>query len=253
MNTIFTLIKVRRYTSCLFLCSISVFSLKGFSETLTLHPSKAYYQATIKGFQLTIERHVENILGNQWLIRQNAGFSLGNLSEKSAFNLTPVVSTINHHYQRSLLGSAREYKASFSQKHGAYTADIHDSKKGEFQLTADTQLFSDLSYQVALRQALLHNHALKDISFNIAKNKSSIKRYSFQRVDEKLRETAIGKLDVVRFAYKKQEGASIEFWLAVKHDYLVVKVVSIEKGKTVYQLDVKSFELYRDASQAETK
>ncbi|MCK5881541.1 MAG: DUF3108 domain-containing protein, partial [Sinobacterium sp.] len=119
-----------------------------------------------------------------------------------------------------------------------YIAAIDDSKKGDFKLTSPHQLFSDLSYQVAFRQALLNNPDLQAIDFHIAKNKGTVKHYTFNKTEEGVTDTSLGKLAVTKFSYYKSKNEFIEFWLAKDYAYLPVYVQNVEGGKTLYKLSI---------------
>jgi hypothetical protein len=151
------------------------------------------------------------------------------------------VKTLSFESKLNFLAKQRNYSVNFtSDNNSIFLAAVMDSKKGSYTLESKLPIFSDLSYQISLRQQLIKNPEGELFSFLVAKNKSKMKRYVFKRGKNKLIQTKLGSIEATPLIYQLNSEDTIKLWLAESYDYLVVAAENTESGITVYSLLIES-------------
>jgi len=205
--------------------------------SFALSPYTADYTLETNGFSLKARRQLRLNKGI-YSIRLHAEASIASIDEVSTFAIEQAkVTTLTHTYKQKVMGSKEQHKIQFSNN--AKQAKVNAENK-HYEFCGEHKLYSELSYQSALRLELMKDPQLSLFNIYIAKDKKHLKHYRFKRVEERTLETAIGPVEAINFEYVKNAEKQKKFnvWLARELEYLIVKVAYSEKGKASYSLDI---------------
>ena len=225
---------MRRHFSLFFI--ILFFSISGVSQDKSknakelLKPYRAVYKSKIKGIDILFERQLSlKDNGNLELRLQGKKF-IFQVSEISNFSL--VERTIIPISYKAIFagGITRRKKIEFDSS----AREINSlSKKQWFKLPYEDGVLDRLSVQEQLRLFLITNSNIpKRVSFRVADG-PRIKDYKFLFAGEETLEANIGDIKTIRFTREFNDPSRLDtVWLAPDLDFLMIKHLHIEKGKS---------------------
>lgn len=215
---------------------IFFFSISGVSQdksTTTmelLKPYKAVYESKIKGIDILFERQLSfKDNGNLQLRVQGKKF-IFQFSEESNFSLDERT-IIPISYKSMFAGGVTRRK---EIEFDISAREINSlSKKTWFKLPYEDGVVDRLSAQEQLRLLLIANKDVpKRISFRVADG-SRIKDYKFLFAGEEMLQANIGDIKTIRFTREFKDPSRLDtVWLAPDLDFLMIKHVHAEKGKS---------------------
>ena len=195
-----------------------------------LKPYKAVYKSKIKGIDILFERQLSFKDNGNFQLRVHGKKFIFQFSEESNFSLDER--TIIPISYKSIFagGITRRKEIEFDSS----AREINSlSKKKWFKLPYENEVLDRLSVQEQLRLLLIANTNLpKRISFRVADG-SRIKDYKFLFAGGETLQTNIGEIKTIRFTRAFKDPSRLDtVWLAPDLDFLMIKHVHTEKGKS---------------------
>lgn len=209
-------------------------------------PFSAVYDARYDGLPLKAKamRELRVGAGGQFEFTSTASAFFARIRESSTFRWTdagPVPS--RYAYQRKGLGKNRHADVRFDWKAGT-AANV--AKRKPWSLPVQPGTLDKLAVQMKLRadvRALVAQGTPGPLVYHIAEN-GRLKRFEFELFGEETIETPMGPLATVKLRRVRAEDSKREtvFWLAPKHDFVLVKMFQRERNGTRFELVIRSLE-----------
>ena len=202
---------------------------------------EATYTTKVIGIKVTLNRTLTQE-GDQYHLSQAGKTFLLTLNENSHFSLNGD-QIVGEHFVYQLGGvSNRRREVLFDQQKGI----IHSLKKGEWtEHPWSPHVLDRLSQQEQMRLQLLRSATPPErISLSIIDGRR-IKLKHFDLVETATLDTSVGILNTVHYTlhYDHPSERSSNAWLAVDHDFLIVRTEHVEDGlRTVIQLQGATME-----------
>ncbi|MDG1986446.1 MAG: DUF3108 domain-containing protein [Halieaceae bacterium] len=195
-----------------------------------LKPYKAVYKTKIKGIDILIERQLSfKDNGNLELRVQGKKF-IFQVSEVSNFSLDEIA-IVPISYKAIVAGGiTRRKEIEFDSS----AREINSLSKNQwFKLPYEDGVLDRLNVQEQLKLLLIANINIpKRISFRVADG-SRIKDYNFLFAGEETLQANIGNIKTIRFTREFKDSSRLDtVWLAPDLDFLMIKHVHTEKGKS---------------------
>ncbi len=215
---------------------IFFFSISGFSQDKSttamelLKPYKAVYKSKIKGIDILFERQLSFKDNGNLELRVHGKKFIFQFSEESNFSLDERTIIPISYRAISAVGITRRKEIEFD----SLAREINSlSKKTWFKLPYEDGVLDRLSVQEQLRLLLIEkNNIPKRMSFRVADG-SRIKDYKFLFVGEEMLQANIGDIKTIRFTREFKDPSRLDtVWLAPDLDFLMIKHVHTEKGKS---------------------
>lgn len=230
-----------------FAFTLNSFANSCYSQSTPLLEYVAEYEASANGLAATATRSLRRIDENSYRLSNSleaslAGQTLASLDQASEFIIQGNrVVPLNYTYQLS--GVSRASHAIFFN----WDAGIALSAEGDesWQLQLKEGVLDQLSYQVAIRQALFDNTEIDTtFSFEIIDG-DAIEMQEYRLVGEEIISTPLGELSTVKL--ERVRAASdervTEIWLAVEWNFLLARIEQLNSSGLRISLALKSAEL----------
>lgn len=204
-----------------------------------LVPFRAQYSANYIGMPARAKGTRELVVTDKghYRLTSSAKSMLIKVNESSEFIMeSGQIKPLRYNYSRSGIGKNKKEQMLFDW--GTNTVS-HNGV--ESAITPG--LLDKLSYQhqISLDLTAEKDPGIQRFDYMIA-DKAKRKEYSFKVTGREILNTAAGDLDTLRLErIRNNSDRKTTFWLAVEHNYLLVRMEQLEDGKGVV-LDLKKFE-----------
>lgn len=234
-------------TAILFAVTLSSFASYCYSQNAPLLEYVAQYEASANGLAATATRSLSRIDEKSYRLSNSleasiAGQALANLEQASEFAIDGNrVVPLNYSYQLS--GVSRASHAIFFN----WDAEVALSTEGDesWQLQLKEGVMDQLSYQVAIRQALIDNNEDEtSFSFGIVDG-DAIEMQEYRLVGEEIISTPLGELNTLKLERVREASDErvTEIWLALEWDFLLTRIEQLNSSGLRISLELKSAEL----------
>jgi len=231
----------------LFTLSLGSFASSCYSQNTPLLEYAAEYKASANGLAATATRSLRRIDENSYRLSNSleanlVGQTLATLDQASEFIIQGNrIVPLNYTYQLS--GVSQAIHAIFFN----WDAEIALSTEGDesWQLQLKEGVMDQLSYQVAIRQALLDNTEFNTtFSFEIIDG-DAIEMQKYRLVGEEVISTPLGELNTVKLERVREASDErvTEIWLAVEWNFLLARIEQLNRSGLRISLELKSAEL----------
>jgi len=231
----------------LFAFTLSSFTNYCYSQNAPLLEYVAQYEASANGLAATATRSLSRIGENSYRLRNSleasiAGQTLANLDQASEF-IIDGNRVVPQNYSYQLNGISRASHAVFFN----WDAEVALSTKGDesWQLQLKEGVMDQLSYQLAIRQALTDNTEIDTtFSFGIVDG-DAIEMQEYRLVGEEIISTPIGELSTLKLERVREASDErvTEIWLALEWDFILARIEQINSSGLRISLELKSAEL----------
>lgn len=204
---------------------------------------RAEYLADYQGLPVKAKgiRELARLPDGSYQLRSSASALFVKVDEISSFRVEDDrVVSVSYEYNRQGLGRKKQEHLLFDWEHQRVSHEEGGSTVGPGTL-------DKLSYQYQLRRDIAgENQRAPDgsvFSYTIADG-DRIREYQFKVVGEETLSTPVGELITIRVERVRDDGKDQQtaLWLAIDHDYLLVRLAQQEAGKG-FELNLVSFTL----------
>ena len=234
-------------TAILFGYALSSFASYCYAQNTPLLEYVAQYEASANGLEATATRSLNRTDENSYRLSNSleasiAGQALANLDQASEFTIDGGrIVPLNYSYQLS--GVSRANHAIFFN----WDAEVALSTEGDesWQLPLKEGVMDQLSYQVAIRQALMDNTEDEtSFSFEIIDG-DAIEIQEYRLVGEEITSTPLGELSTLKLEQVREASDErvTEIWLALEWDFLLTRIEQLNSSGLRISLKLKSAKL----------
>lgn len=231
-------------TAILCAFTLSSFASYCYAQNAPLLEYVAQYEASANGLAATATRSLSRVDENSYRLSNSleasiAGQALARLEQASEFTIDGKrVVPLNYSYQLS--GVSRASHAIFFN----WDAEVALSTEGDesWQLQLYEGVMDQLSYQVAIRQALIDNTEIEPtFSFGIVDG-DAIEMQEYRLVGEAIISTPLGELSTVKLERVREASDErvTEIWLALEWDFLLTRIEQVNSSGLRISLELKS-------------
>ena len=234
-------------TAILLTLTLNSFASHCYAQNTPLLEYVAQYEASANGLAATATRSLSKIDESSYRLSNSleasiAGQALANLEQASEFIIDGKrVVPLNYSYQLS--GVSRASHAIFFN----WNAEVALSTEGDesWQLPLKEGVMDQLSYQVAIRQALIDNTEDEtSFSFEIIDG-DAIEIQEYRLVGEEITSTPLGELSTLKLEQVREASDErvTEIWLALEWDFLLTRIEQLNSSGLRISLKLKSAKL----------
>jgi hypothetical protein len=234
-------------TAILFGYALSSFASYCYAQNTPLLEYVAQYEASANGLEATATRSLNRTDENSYRLSNSleasiAGQALANLDQASEFIIDGGrIVPLNYSYQLS--GVSRASHTIFFN----WDAEVALSTEGDesWQLQLKEGVMDQLSYQVAIRQALMDNTEDEtSFSFEIIDG-DAIEIQEYRLVGEEITSTPLGELSTLKLEQVREASDErvTEIWLALEWDFLLTRIEQLNSSGLRISLELKSAKL----------
>jgi len=234
-------------TAILFGYALSSFASYCYAQNTPLLEYVAQYEASANGLEATATRNLNRTDENSYRLSNSleasiAGQALANLDQASEFTIDGGrIVPLNYSYQLS--GVSRASHTIFFN----WDAEVALSTEGDesWQLQLKEGVMDQLSYQVAIRQALMDNTEDEtSFSFEIIDG-DAIEIQEYRLVGEEITSTPLGELSTLKLEQVREASDErvTEIWLALEWDFLLTRIEQLNSSGLRISLKLKSAKL----------
>jgi hypothetical protein len=234
-------------TTILFSYALSSFASYCYAQNTPLLEYVAQYEASANGLEATATRSLNRTDENSYRLSNSleasiAGQALANLDQASEFIIDGGrIVPLNYSYQLS--GVSRASHTIFFN----WDAEVALSTEGDesWQLQLKEGVMDQLSYQVAIRQALMDNTEDEtSFSFEIIDG-DAIEIQEYRLVGEEITSTPLGELSTLKLEQVREASDErvTEIWLALEWDFLLTRIEQLNSSGLRISLKLKSAKL----------
>jgi len=234
-------------TAILFSYALSSFASYCYAQNTPLLEYVAQYEASANGLEATATRSLNRTDENSYRLSNSleasiAGQALANLDQASEFIIDGGrIVPLNYSYQLS--GVSRASHTIFFN----WDAEVALSTEGDesWQLQLKEGVMDQLSYQVAIRQALMDNTEDEtSFSFEIIDG-DAIEIQEYRLVGEEITSTPFGELRTLKLEQVREASDErvTEIWLALEWDFLLTRIEQLNSSGLRISLELKSAKL----------
>jgi hypothetical protein len=234
-------------TTILFSYALSSFASYCYAQNTPLLEYVAQYEASANGLEATATRSLNRTDENSYRLSNSleasiAGQALANLDQASEFIIDGGrIVPLNYSYQLS--GVSRASHTIFFN----WDAEVALSTEGDesWQLQLKEGVMDQLSYQVAIRQALMDNTEDEtSFSFEIIDG-DAIEIQEYRLVGEEITSTPLGELSTLKLEQVREASDErvTEIWLALEWDFLLTRIEQLNSSGLRISLELKSAKL----------
>lgn len=226
---------------------LSSFANSCYSQNTNLLEYTAKYQASANGLAATASRSLSRIDENSYRLSNSleasaAGQILANLNQSSEFIIEDTrVVPLNYIYQ--LNGVSRASHAVFFNWDAEIALSTEDDESWQLQLKEG--VMDQLSYQLAMRLALLDNtEGARNFSFAIVDG-DGVETQEYRLTGEEIITTPLGELNTVKLERVREASDEREtaIWFAVDWNFLLTRIEQLNSAGLRIVLELKSAEL----------
>ena len=234
-------------TAILFSYALSSFASYCYAQNTPLLEYVAQYEASANGLEATATRSLNRTDENSYRLSNSleasiAGQALANLDQASEFIIDGGrIVPLNYSYQLSGVSKA-SHTIFFN-----WDAEVALSTEGDesWQLQLKEGVMDQLSYQVAIRQALMDNTEDEtSFSFEIIDG-DAIEIQEYRLVGEEITSTPFGELSTLKLEQVREASDErvTEIWLALEWDFLLTRIEQLNSSGLRISLELKSAKL----------
>ena len=234
-------------TIILFGYALSSFTSYCYAQNTPLLEYVAQYEASANGLEATATRSLNRTDENSYRLSNSleasiAGQALASLNQASEFTVdSDRIVPLNYSYQLS--GVSRASHTIFFN----WDAEVALSTEGDesWQLQLKEGVMDQLSYQVAIRRALMDNTEDEtSFSFEIIDG-DVIEVQEYRLVGEEITSTPLGELSTLKLERVREASDErvTEIWLALEWDFLITRIEQLNSSGLRISLELKSAEL----------
>ncbi len=197
-----------------------------------MKPYKIQYDVIAKGDKVgTASRQLEQLTNGQWQIAMQSKikyyFFKDERQETSRFELVdgqvyPI------HYQRIADSSFKDSNLiqQFDWESGHETGSY---KKKQWTIELADGALDQLTQLLSVRQQLMSQKPIMPVTISY---RGGIRTHEFKVIGQETLETPMGKIETAKIQLnEKNRKRQTNFWLAIDHDFLLVQLQRIKKGK----------------------
>ena len=203
----------------------------GRDEAWTLKPYSTVYKTTARGLSMKLRRELKVGEDGQCELTSEGSLLVVGLSETSHFRISDGrVTPASYIYQGSGLINRRR-EVHFSPD----TPIIRSLYKGEwYSLPEVGHTLDRMSQQEQMRLNLLaQDEAMQEMKFKVADGRR-VRNYTLTLLGQERLQTPVGEIDTLLYKHQRQDSERLsQLWIAPDWDYLAVKILHIEDGKTI--------------------
>ena len=226
-----------------FLCSILMFAGQTQAEPA---PFRAVYKADYKGLPVSAVgvRELTRLDNNQYRLTSSAKTFFASIVEETTFAFEEnAPKPINYQYKRSGIGKNKNVDMTFDWNNNT-VADLEDPD--EWQLDLTPGMLDKLLYQFKMRGDLQRASESEgewpDMTYQIADN-GRLKTYDFKVTGTEAIETPVGTIETVKaIRVRDNKDRSTTFWMAPDYDFMLVRLLQVEKNGEGFELLLKEAE-----------
>lgn len=229
-----------------FLFAIILISLSSstFSQVDVLLEYSAEYEASANGLAATATRSLINVHKNTYRLTNSleasfAGKTFANLSQSSEF-IFEDNKIIPQNYFYELMGIRRKSHGIAFNWNAKVALSMEDDQT--WQLPLSDGVVDQLSYQIAMRQALIDNDDSQAIfSYDIVDGEA-IETQQYRVVGEEALLTPLGQLKTLKLERVREaaDERATKIWLAVDWNYLLTRIEQLNSSGLRIVLELKS-------------
>ena len=234
-------------TAILLTSTLNSFASYCYAQNTSLLEYVAQYEASANGLAATATRSLKRTDENSYRLSNSleasiAGQALANLDQTSEFTIDGGrIVPLNYSYQLS--GVSRASHTIFFN----LDAKVALSTEGDegWQLQLKEGVMDQLSYQVAIRQALMDKTEDEtSFSFGIVDG-DAIEIQEYRLVGEEITSTPLGELSTLKLEQVREDSEErvTEIWLALEWDFLLTRIEQINSSGMRISLELKSAKL----------
>ena len=234
-------------TTILFSYALSSFASYCYAQNTPLLEYVAQYEASANGLEATATRSLNRTDENSYRLSNSleasiAGQALANLDQASEFTIDGGrIVPLNYSYQLS--GVSRASHTIFFNWDGEVALSTEGDESWQLQLKEG--VMDQLSYQVAIRQALMDNTEDEtSFSFEIIDG-DAIEIQEYRLVGEEITSTPLGELSTLKLEQVREASDErvTEIWLALEWDFLLTRIEQLNSSGLRISLELKSAKL----------
>ena len=207
----------------------------------------AEYEASANGLSATATRSLINVSENTYRLSNSleasfAGKTFANLNQASEFILEDN-KIIPQNYSYQLMGISRTSHTIFFNWDAKIALSMEDDEN--WQLPLSDGVIDQLSYQTAMRQALINKAGSQTtFSYDIVDG-DTIETQQYRVVGEEVLPTPLGELNTLKLERVREAGdeRATKIWLAVDWNYLLTRIEHVNSSGLRIVLVLKSAEL----------
>jgi hypothetical protein len=231
-------------TAILLTFTLNSFASYCYAQNTPLLEYVAQYEASANGLAATATRSLSKIDESSYRLSNSleasiAGQALANLEQASEFIIDgKLVVPLNYSYQIS--GVSRASHAIFFN----WDAEVALSTEGDesWQLPLKEGVMDQLSYQVAIRQALIDNTEEETNFLFEVVDGDAIQMQEYRLIGEEIISTPLGELSTLKL--ERDRSASdervTEIWLAIEWNFLITRIEQLNSSGLRISLELKS-------------
>jgi hypothetical protein len=231
-------------TAILLTLTLNSFASHCYAQNTPLLEYVAQYEASANGLAATAIRSLSKIDESSYRLSNSleasiAGKTLANLEQASEFIIDGKrVAPLNYSYQLS--GVSRANHAIFFN----WDTEVALSTEGDesWQLHLKEGVLDQLSYQVAIRQALIDNTEDEtNFLFGIVDG-DAIQMQEYRLVSEEIISTPLGELSTLKLERVREpsDDRVTEIWLAIEWNFLITRIEQLNSSGLRISLELKS-------------
>jgi hypothetical protein len=234
-------------TAILLTLTLNSFASHCYAQNTPLLEYVAQYEASANGLEATATRSLNRTDENSYRLSNSleasiAGQALANLDQASEFTIDGGrIVPLNYSYQLS--GVSRASHTIFFNWDGEVALSTEGDESWQLQLKEG--VMDQLSYQVAIRQALMDNTEDEtSFSFEIIDG-DAIEIQEYRLVGEEITSTPLGELSTLKLEQVREASDErvTEIWLALEWDFLLTRIEQLNSSGLRISLELKSAKL----------
>lgn len=245
----------KRAIVVLFTIILSSPSASIFSQAAVLLEYSAEYEASANGLAATATRSLINVSENTYRLSNSleasfAGKTFANLNQASEFILEDnKIIPQNYFYQ--LMGIMGTSHTIFFNWDAKIALSMEDGEN--WQLPLSDGVIDQLSYQIAMRLALIDNSGSQTtFSYNIVDG-DAIETQQYRLVGEEVLPTPLGELNTLKLERIREASDErvTKIWLAADWNYLLTRIEQLNSSGLRIVLELKSAKINGEIVRAE--
>jgi hypothetical protein len=231
-------------TAILLTFTLNSFASYCYTQNTPLLEYVAQYEASANGLAATATRSLSKIDESSYRLSNSleasiAGQALANLEQASEFIIDGKrVVPLNYSYQLS--GVSRASHAIVFN----WDAEVALSTEGDesWQLHLKEGVMDQLSYQVAIRQALIDNTEEETNFLFEVVDGDAIQMQEYRLVGEEIISTPLGELSTLKLERVREASDErvTEIWLAIEWNFLLTRIEQLNSSGLRISLELKS-------------
>lgn len=206
---------------------------------------RAEYKATYNGLPVRAKgvRELSKLDNGQYLLVSKATAFFASVTEQTVFSLGPDnrVVPAEYQYRRTGIGRNRTTINTFDWN----TTQVRNVKDDAWTMAINADTQDKLSYQqqmqVDLAESWVEDGENPDLVYEVADD-GRLKEYRFRVLGKEVTTTPAGEFESIKVTRVQEDRHRVtEFWLAPKHDFLLVRFEQEEEDGSGFKLLLTKF------------